>query len=96
MDALFRGLKHGEISSECSQETFLELITVFLDELNAIHPFREGNGRAQLAFIGLIGASYGHPFEFERLNRETFLAAIIASYFRNWRPLQDELRTLLA
>lgn len=96
MDALFRGLRHGEIFLGSSGEIFLERITVFLGELNAIHPFREGNGRTQLTFVGLIGASYGHPFRFERLNRETFLPAIIASYFRNWQPLQNELRTLLA
>jgi cell filamentation protein len=27
----------------------------FLAELNAIHPFREGNGRTQLTFAVLLG-----------------------------------------
>jgi fido (protein-threonine AMPylation protein) len=30
---------------------FTERLTYYLGEINAIHPFREGNGRAQRAFF---------------------------------------------
>ena len=58
-------------------------------------PFREGNGRTQRSFIGLLGEHSGHPFHFEKLNRETYLAAVIDSYFGNLPPPRDELRKLL-
>jgi cell filamentation protein len=54
------------------QNAFIDEVTIFLSELNAIHPFREGNGRTQLTFTGLIGQSYGHRFPFERLKRDQF------------------------
>jgi len=95
MDALFGELQGGEVFDGLSLEMFLDEIAPFLGELNAIHPFREGNGRAQLVFVGLLGATCGHPFNFEKLNRETFLPAIIASYSRKYQPLQNELKALL-
>jgi cell filamentation protein len=95
MEALFKGLRDGEQFRDQDTEVFVSNITEFLSELNAIHPFREGNGRTQLAFIGLIGATYGHPFKFEKLNRVTFLPAIISSYSGELRPLASEIAGLL-
>ncbi len=95
MDALFQGLHRGEVFVERSSDLFLQATARFLSELNAIHPFREGNGRSQMAFIGLLGATFGHPFAFERLSRGTFLKAMIDSYFGNREPLLVELRKLL-
>lgn len=96
MDALFQKLRDAEIFAGLGLESFLDNLTPFLSELNAIHPFREGNGRTQLAFLGLIGETSGHPFHFERLKRETYLPAVIDSYFGKLQPLRDELRKLLA
>ena len=67
----------------------------FLGELNAVHPFREGNGRSQLAFMAMIGEAAGYPLAFERVKRETFLPAMISSYDRQLGPLIAELRGLL-
>jgi cell filamentation protein len=95
MDALFQALRRGEAFAALSPEAFLHEIARFLGELNAIHPFREGNGRSQLAFVGLMGSAFGHAFDFERLNRATLLQAMIASYFGNREPLIVELKGLL-
>ena len=95
MDSLFRSIRGGEIFKEQSRSAFVQAIARFLGELNAIHPFREGNGRSQLAFIGLIGATVSRPFEFERLDRITFMPAMIASYFGNREELTDELEKLV-
>jgi cell filamentation protein len=95
MDVLFQGLRGGEVFAQRSSDGSLQEIARFLGELNAVHPFREGNGGSQLAFIGLVGAIFGHPYNFERLNRTTFLPAIIASNFGNLQPLMVELKNLL-
>ncbi|HEY5054638.1 MAG TPA: Fic family protein, partial [Acidobacteriaceae bacterium] len=95
MDLLFRSIREGEAFADLSRDPFLNEIARFLAELNAIHPFREGNGRTQLSFAGLLGATFGHPFDFERLDRERFLQAMIASYSGELQPLLGELRPLL-
>lgn len=49
----------------------------FLAELNAIHLFREGNGRAQTAFLAMLAASAGHPLEFDKLDPAAWMQAMI-------------------
>ena len=95
MDALFHELRTGEILQNPTSDRFLPGIARFLGELNAIHPFREGNGRSQLAFLGLLGATIGRPFAFQRLNRTTFMPAMIASFEGDREPLLIELKKLL-
>lgn len=95
MDALFQSIHGGDAFTEKSRSEFLEEAARFLGELNAIHPFREGNGRAQLAFLGLIGATANHPFAFERIDKNTFLPAMIDSFLGQFETLKVELEKLL-
>jgi cell filamentation protein len=95
MDALFLSIRGGDTFTERSRSEFLEEAARFLGELNAIHPFREGNGRAQLAFLGLIGATANHPFAFERIDGSTFLPAMIDSFVGQFETLKLDLEKLL-
>ena len=95
MGGLFQKLQDADVFAGLAQEAFLDNLTPFLSELNAIHPFREGNGRTQLSFIGLLGEHSGHPFHFGRLDRETHLPAVVASHSDKLGPLRDQLRKLL-
>jgi len=95
MDAVFRSIRGGEAFAEKSRSEFLKEATRFLGELNAIHPFREGNGRAQLAFLGSIGRKARHPFAFERIDRNAFLQAMIESFVGRFEGLTAELGKLL-
>ena len=65
--------------------------THFLAELNAIHAFRDGNGRSQLAFVTMLADRAGHPFDLARLRPAKFLKAMVASFFGNEKLLAAEL-----
>jgi cell filamentation protein, protein adenylyltransferase len=95
MDALFQSIRGGDVFTGKNRSEFLEEAARFLGELNAIHPFREGNGRAQLAFLGLIGATTNHPFAFERIDKNTFLPAMIDSFIGQFETLKIDLDKLL-
>jgi cell filamentation protein len=95
MDVLFQELHQSQFLQHPGRAVFLAEIARFLGELNAIHPFRDGNGRSQLAFLGLLGTTFDHPFDFQKLDRDTFLPAMIASYSGDRRPLVVELEKLL-
>lgn len=95
MEALFAQLRAGPCFADPDRGTFVGAAAEFLGELNAIHPFREGNGRSQLAFMHLIGLRAGHPFDFARVERETFLPAMVASYDKHYDPLAQQLEHLL-
>ncbi len=49
MNRLFATLRQSLAAENIEQ--FVDQATRFLADLNAIHPFREGNGRGQLAFM---------------------------------------------
>lgn len=66
----------------------------FLAELNAIHPFREGNGRAQLSFFFLLADKAGHRLDFTCLRPDAFLAAMVASFTGDIDPLRREIGRL--
>lgn len=80
MDRLFAQLRADDLLASESFDDFLEGAAHFLAELNAIHPFREGNGRAQLAFMHLLSVRAGHPLNLARVVPPTFLRAMIASF----------------
>jgi len=95
MNALFAKVRASAFTAGADAESFVAAAADFLAELNAIHPFREGNGRAQLVFFHLLAARTGHPVRLEIIRRETFMPAMIASFRGDLKPLIGELRRLL-
>jgi len=91
---LFQELRQPRALQGLTRSEFLRSAAHFLGELNAIHPFREGNGRSQLAFVALIAAEAGHPLDLEKLVPEPFLGAMVASFHGDEEPLVGQLRIL--
>ena len=50
-----------------SAESFAARAADHISELNAIHPFREGNGRTQRAFLFVLGRQAGHEVDIVRI-----------------------------
>jgi len=96
MTSLFASLRGRHRLQGLAGKDFARYATEFLSTLNAIHPFREGNGRTQLSFLTLLAEQAGHPIDIDRLEPRRFLAAMIASFGGNERPLAAELRLLTA
>ncbi len=84
---LLRGMAAPEFANECA---------CFLSQLNAIHPFRDGNGRAQLAFVILLAHAAGFKTNLERIEPEPFLAAMIESFLGRTAPLRRALLDVIA
>jgi cell filamentation protein, protein adenylyltransferase len=91
MRRVFADLKGARFLRGEAPQAFAVGAAHVLSEVNAIHPFRDGNGRAQLAFIALLGARAGHPMDFEQLERERYLSAMKKSFQGDERPLAAEL-----
>jgi cell filamentation protein len=95
LEKLFKTLERDPGSWAETRDEFVEMAADFLGELNAIHPFREGNGRAQLSFMHLVGKAAAFPFDLARVQRDTFLPAMISSFHGELNPLKGELASLL-
>jgi cell filamentation protein len=50
-----------------------------LAQLNAIHPFREGNGRTQRAFVSALARRAGYDLDFTVVSKERMIQASIAA-----------------
>ena len=56
-------------------EVFANRAAYYLDELNAAHPFREGNGRTQREFIRELGLKAGHYIDWRATTIEEMIKA---------------------
>jgi cell filamentation protein len=56
-------------------EHFASRGAYYLGELNAIHPFREGNGRTQREFIRELGLQSGLMLDWSQVSREEMIEA---------------------
>src|SRR5262249_52138554 len=63
MQRLFGELARQKQFRGRNSADFAERTAHFLAELNAVHPFREGNGRAQLSFLVNLAYRAGHPLD---------------------------------
>lgn len=96
MDRLFANLKLSGFLGQTTIDEFVAGAAHFLAELNAIHPFREGNGRTQTTFIVLLALRAGRTVDLELLRPERFLAAMIASFDGREQALRVELRGFMS
>jgi cell filamentation protein len=60
----------------------------FLGELNALHPFREGNGRTQRSFVRQLAATAGWRLDWTDLEIDENINASIASMNKDYKPFE--------
>jgi cell filamentation protein len=95
MAKLFKDLRRDNNLQGLSAQEFARRAAIFLATLNAIHAFRDGNGRSQLAFMGVLAKATGHQLLLDRIIPEDFLAAMIRSFQGDEEPLIEQLARLL-
>jgi cell filamentation protein len=91
----FRKLHRSRYLRNLAADDFAEQAAALLSQLNAIHTFRDGNGRAQLAFMVLLADRARHRLHLDRLQPGNFLQAMINSFQGDHAPLSRALRLLI-
>lgn len=74
----FTGLTRNDLVIACAE---------FYGDLNVVHPFREGNGRAQRLLFEHLIINCGYELSWHSLQRAEWLEANIAAYYCNYEPL---------
>jgi cell filamentation protein len=95
MRRLFADLRRDRFLRDRSAAAFARGAAHVLAELNAIHPFREGNGRTQLTWLAMLAAAAGHPLALERIEPAAMFAAMVASFQADEAPLAALIEGLL-
>jgi cell filamentation protein len=60
----------------------------YMGEINATHPFREGNGRTQRVFCSLLAEQAGYFIDFESVDQAQMYRVMIASFNGDAKPLE--------
>lgn len=79
LTSVFERLQAQHEMRGLSREAFTRDAADLFGELNAIHAFREGNGRAQRAILYALSERAGHPLHFEVVTPRRMVDASVAS-----------------
>lgn len=88
-------LRAASYFQHLSADEFARSAAHFIAELNAIHAFREGNGRTQLAFLTLLSHQAGHPLNLKKLRPASIMDAMIRSFDGDETELAVAITTML-
>ncbi len=70
-------------NSKGNKEDFIRAFSNNYGDLNALHPFREGNGRAQREFARMVCLACGYDFNLSCTTHQEMLSASILSFEKN-------------
>jgi cell filamentation protein len=75
----FRPIRDPDVLRGSTVKEFAQVAGRVIGELNYVHPFREGNGRAQESLVSTLGARYGHDVDFSLITKPRMLEASLES-----------------
>lgn len=78
-----------------SRDRFAERLTHYHAEINAVHPFREGNGRTERAFLRQLALDADHTLAWEHLSSKTLVHASRRSFQGDNLPMRDLIEKVL-
>jgi cell filamentation protein len=75
-------LHREHLLTNLTTEYFAARAAFYLGEINAIHPFREGNGRTQREFIRQLAVAAGHQLSWAGFTQQRMVDASILSHLK--------------
>ena len=79
LDGVAQKLRDANYLRSLPREQFAERAADVMGELNAVHAFREGNGRTQRTFMRELSKAAGHDLDFTVVPKERMTQASIAA-----------------
>lgn len=83
---IFKNL-NNETFKYMTEVDFFQKIAFYMGEINALHPFREGNGRAMREFFRLFCLIYDYELNYSNFTKEEVLVADINAFLSNYNNL---------
>ena len=79
LDALAEKLRTAAYLRGLPREEFAEHAADIMVDINAAHPFRDGNGRTQRVFMRVLAERAGHEIDFSVVSRARMIQASMAA-----------------
>ena len=88
IDKLFSSFATLSYFQDMDRRTLIKATAEFYGDLNMIHPFRDGNGRAQRIFLEHVITNAEFEIYWASVERREWIAANIAAVTCNYRLLE--------
>ena len=88
------GIAKENYLQDLASDAFVLRLAHYLGEINAAHPFREGNGRVQRLFCAQLAEQAGYFIAFETVDQARMYDVMIASFNGNNQPLTSLLNDI--
>ncbi len=86
-EGLFAELHRERLLVGNSREGFAKRAAYYLNELNILHPFREGNGRVAREFLRLLSENAGYDLDPSHLTKEAWLGVCVDGVLQGEEPM---------
>lgn len=86
---VFQKLRQEQYLLGCTIDTVPSKLAYYLSEINAIHPFREGNGRTQRAFIECLANVAGYHVDFTTISSNEMVEASALAFNCDYSRMTD-------
>lgn len=89
LNSLLSKLKNEQFLTGLTISEFTSKSAVYLSELNLVHPFREGNGRATREFYRCLALKSGYIIDWSLVDKDQLIDAFIYSVTKDTSRLKD-------
>ena len=89
-------LKADNFLRGLEKAAFVNKLAFYVGEINALHPFREGNGRTQRLYFKHLCNRAGYDLEFSRTQKDLLVKADIAAFNREYALLVKLLEEIIS
>ena len=79
-DKIFSDLLKENYLIGLKKQIFIERMAYYMGEINALHPFREGNGRTLREYFRQLSINANYTLDFSETNNEKLLQADIEAF----------------
>lgn len=87
-DEIFGKLKADNYLAGLDKRSFVKKLAYYFSEINALHPFREGNGRSQREFIRSLALKNGYIINFSNIPEEEMIKASQESFLCDYGTME--------
>ncbi len=90
--ALFDALQKENYFKNLTKNDFVKSAASFMNGLNILHPFREGNGRTQRIFVEQLANNIGYNLDLSRVSKSIMIQASIQAKKGNIKGFEIIIR----
>lgn len=86
---IFANLDNQNYFVDLSKELLIKHLAILYDDINVLHPFREGNGRTQRVFFEHIMLNCGYGVDWLQVTKDEWLKANQRAYYGHHSLLEQ-------